>query len=46
MYLFCTFIGENKLTYLDIVQAKKFHGTFRIIDDLCALNDRSEFQKS
>ena len=27
----------------DIAQAKKFHG-FRVIVDLCALNDRGEFQ--
>ena len=28
----------------DIAQAKKFH-EFRVIDDLCAFNDRGEFQK-
>ena len=49
MYFFCIFIGnygKNKLTYLDIAQAKRLHGTFRFIDNPCALNDGGEFQKS
>ena len=46
MYFFCIFIGKNKFTYLDIAQAKGFHGAFRFIDDLYALNDEEEFQKS
>ena len=36
----CDFMG--KLIKVDIGQAKKFHGTFLFIDDLCALRD---FQK-
>ena len=50
MYSFCIFIGENNftylLTYLDIPQAKKFHWTFLFIDDLYALTDGGQFQKS
>ena len=46
MYLFCIFIGENKLAYLYIAQTRKFHETFRFIDDLCALNYMVESQKS
>ena len=34
----------NKLIKEDIARAKKFHGTFRFINDLCALNDGREFQ--
>ena len=30
----------------DITRARKFHGTFRFIDDLCALNDGGEFENS
>ena len=36
----------GKLIKEDIAQAKKFHGTFQCIDDLCVLNDGVEFQKS
>ena len=28
-----------------MAQAKKFHETFRLIDDLCTLNGGKEFQK-
>ena len=34
-----------KLIKKDTASAKKFHGTFRFTDDLCALNDGGEFQK-
>ena len=30
----------------DIALTKKFQGTFRFIDDICALNDGGQFQKS
>ena len=40
----CDFIGN--LIKKDIARAKKIHGIFRFIDDLCALNDRGKFQKS
>jgi len=36
----------NNLIKTDVVRAKKFHGTFRFIDDLCALNDGNEFLNS
>ena len=36
----------GKLIKEDIVQAKKFHGTIRYIDDRCALYDGREFQIS
>ena len=36
----------GKLIKKDIAQAKKFHGTIRYIDDLCALYDGREFQIS
>ena len=36
----CDFMGKL------IKQAKKFHGTIRYIDDLCALYDGREFQMS
>ena len=36
----------GKLIKEDIAQAKKFHGTIRYIDDLCALYDGREFQMS
>ena len=36
----------GKLIKEDIAQAKKFHGTIRYIDDLCALYDAREFQMS
>ena len=36
----------GKLITGDIARAKKFHETFRFIDDLCALNDGRQFQKS
>lgn len=34
-----------KLIKDDMAQAKKFHETFRLIDDLCTLNGGKEFQK-
>ena len=40
----CDFVKD--LIKTDIVRATKFHGIFRFIDDLCALNDGEEFQKS
>ena len=40
----CDFI--SKLIKTDIARAKRFHGTFRFIDDLCALNDGGEFGNS
>ena len=40
----CDFM--SKLIKTDISRAKKFHATFRFIDDLCAVNDGGEFQKS
>ena len=40
----CDFV--NNLIKTDIVRAKRFHGTFRFIDDLCALNDGNEFLHS
>ena len=36
----------DKLIKEDIPRAKMFHGTFRFVDDLCALNDGENFQKS
>ena len=39
----CDFIG--KLIKKDIARGKKFHWTFRFINDLCTLNDGGEFQK-
>lgn len=39
----CHFIA--KLIKDDMAQAKKFHETFRSIDDLCTLNGGKEFQK-
>ena len=29
----------------DVARARMFHGTFRFIDDLCAINDRGEFER-
>ena len=40
----CKFM--KKLIKNNIARAKKFHGTFRFIDDLCALNNGGEFEKS
>ena len=40
----CDFMG--KLIKEDIAQAKKFHGTIRYMNDLCALYDGREFQMS
>ena len=40
----CDFMG--KLIKEDIAQAKKFHGTIRYMNDLCALYDGREFQVS
>lgn len=34
----------GKLIKEDIAQAKKFHGTIRYIDDLCALYDGRDFK--
>ena len=36
----------GKLIKEDIAKAKKFHGTVRYIDDLCALYDGRELQMS
>ena len=40
----CDFMG--KLIKEDIAQAKKFYGTIRYMNDLCALYDGREFQMS
>ena len=33
----------TQLIKKDLVQAKRYHGTFRFIDDLCAINNNNEF---
>ena len=40
----CDFIKD--MIRSDVSRAKKFHGTFRFIDDLCAINDGGEFERS
>ena len=35
----------SKLVKKDFAQAKMFHGTFQIIDDLCAPYEEGEFRK-
>ena len=47
LYLYkyeCAFVSE--LTHGHIQRARKFHGCSRFIDDMCCLNDGSEFGKS
>ena len=36
----------TKLIKNDVVSAKRYHGAFRFIDDLCTLNNNNEFKKS
>ena len=36
----------GKLIKEDIARTKKFHGTFRVIDERCTFNDGREFQES
>ena len=40
----CNFM--DNLIKEDIPRAKMFHGTFRFVDDLCALTDGENFQTS
>ena len=36
----------GKLIKTDVVKAKRYHGTYRFIDDLCTLNNNNEFASS
>ena len=40
----CDFM--KKIIKADVARARMFHGTFRFIDDLCAMNDGGEFERS
>ena len=37
---------HTSLIYFDKIKRKHFHSTKSVIDDLCAINDGGEFEKS
>ena len=47
--LFLSYFESNHMDELirtDIAQAKRYHGTYRFIDDLCTLNNNHQFENS
>ena len=47
--LFLSEFESNHMSILmksNVVSAKRYHGTFRFIDDLCAINNNNEFKNS
>ena len=47
--LFLSFYESNHMDQLirtDIAQARKYHATYRFIDDLCTLNNNHQFENS
>ena len=47
--LFLSYFESNhmdQLIRLDVVQARRYHATYRFIDDLCTLNNNHQFENS